>query len=244
MEGAFRESLHVKAKALLKEIYGEECDEWSYYNSWKLRGDDPELYRKRNLTIYDENSKAEQFSPRLYYEFYRAGKYGEIKEARRINLARELYCRYHYDPKVRSVGNRSESYEIEEEYVHVSSELQRCMRAHLSDAGIIAECNPSSNLLIGPFQQYKEHPMWKMDHGNLFSEKHDARMDVTINTDDIGVFATSLENEYALMLQSGCRMRREEYGLKDDQAVYDYLENIRQNGHRAIFTNPKDNGPV
>lgn len=57
---------------------------------------------------------------------------------------------------------------------------------------------------------------------------------MTINTDDIGVFDTSLENEYALMYEAICRKRHLEGNL-DDYVVVQYLDYIRNNGMIMSF---------
>jgi len=57
---------------------------------------------------------------------------------------------------------------------------------------------------------------------------------VSINTDDIGVFDTSLENEYALLYAAICRKRHAEHNM-DDHAVEKYLDGIRQNGIIMAF---------
>lgn len=52
------------------------------------------------------------------------------------------------------------------------------------------ESNPTSNLMIGPFDMYNELPTFKFC---------DSKVDVSVNTDAKGVFATSLYTEYSLL---------------------------------------------
>ncbi len=62
------------------------------------------------------------------------------------------------------------------------------------------------------------------------------QINVSINTDDKGVFATKLENEYALLayameheaLSDGKKRYRKEF-------IYEWLDNIREMGIRQIF---------
>ncbi len=61
-----------------------------------------------------------------------------------------------------------------------------------------------------------------------------------INTDDIGVFATSLENEYALLLVAERERRKVQHGCDDCQDIYDYLDRIRENGFRVSFGKKAD----
>lgn len=52
------------------------------------------------------------------------------------------------------------------------------------------ESNPTSNLMIGPFDMYKELPTLKF---------YDENINVSVNTDAKGVFSTSLYTEYSLL---------------------------------------------
>ena len=63
-----------------------------------------------------------------------------------------------------------------------------------------------------------------------------AQMFVSINTDDRGLFHTSLENEYAL-LASSVESLRNENGKKiyTPQAVYEWLNHIRVMGNQQVF---------
>ena len=64
---------------------------------------------------------------------------------------------------------------------------------------IAIECNPSSNLRIGEMTNYIEHPIFRFNNFGLNTPYPPHEISVSINTDDSGVFATSLEREYALM---------------------------------------------
>ena len=66
--------------------------------------------------------------------------------------------------------------------------------------GLGIETNPSSNYVIGTFKNYAKHPIFNFYNKGLTYDpaKLDdcAQLSVSVNTDDQGVFATSLENEY------------------------------------------------
>ena len=105
--------------------------------------------------------------------------------------------------------------------------------------GIAVECNPSSNKLIGTFDRYEKHPMFRFNHVGLpQSEYPDERIELqaSVNTDDQGVFDTSLENEYALLY--GClQLKKDEDGLPiiDSTAILEYLDRVRKMGNRCVF---------
>ena len=70
------------------------------------------------------------------------------------------------------------------------------MIKEIEEKGICIESNPSSNLKIGPFNRYDDLPLLRLK-GIKAPRKH--RVSVSINTDDRGVFSTSIHNEYSLM---------------------------------------------
>ena len=69
-------------------------------------------------------------------------------------------------------------------------EMQGLLRQRLEKQRICIEANPTSNLLIGGYAAYEELPYEKLVAEGL---------SVSLNTDDPGLFATSLAAEYAAM---------------------------------------------
>ena len=74
--------------------------------------------------------------------------------------------------------------------VNLIKEVQKAMMKMFSDRKYKVESNPTSNLMIGPFDMYKELPTMKFCRNNV---------DVSVNTDAKGVFSTSLYTEYSLL---------------------------------------------
>ena len=112
------------------------------------------------------------------------------------------------------------------------------MQAEIAEKGIIIECNPSSNVLIGTFRDYKLHPIFRFNNQKLGSQTIPSRtqLRVCVNTDDLGVFDTSLDSEYALLLQT-LREQKDENGerIYNDREIMCYLDDIRIMGERAVF---------
>lgn len=88
--------------------------------------------------------------------------------------------------------------------------------------------------MIGTFEFYDRHPIMTFNHYKLDELSKEPNIQVSINTDDLGVFDTSLENEYALLLCAICRARHREGNYNDD-VVYEYLDYLRENGLRMAF---------
>lgn len=238
----FESRINTQINDLIKDIYmfGENDDLRGYslkdfFCSWLLRGDDPECYSGGDFRFDNTDSMYRYLQAAPVYDYYKICRNDEVVNARNNHFARRFYYRYHFDRSSRIRGSRPVRYEVDEEYIEVCRELQKHMRHKVYKTGITIECNPTSNLLISPMKQYSEHPIWTMDSGHLFDDSDDIRLCVTINTDDMGVFATALENEYAVMFQAACRERCEKNQKLDDLAVYAYLDRVRENGLRTSF---------
>lgn len=63
------------------------------------------------------------------------------------------------------------------------------------------------------------------------------QINVSVNTDDRGVFHTSLENEYALLACAMEKVRDEEGNLRfNRQNIYQWIDNIREMGNLQSFS--------
>ena len=202
----------------------------TYYEAWKLRGDMPSLYKDE---VYQNPD----------FVFEQNWINDEIPRGNQIRKSREaarLVYYYHYSESVRYKEKNMEDVYISECYIDGVEKVQNGMQIFVAGKGICVEANPSSNYLISSIEKYEEHPMINLYNMGLEIDKNKVeqcpQIHVSINTDDKGVFCTSLENEYALM---GCALERmqDEQGRKkyQKQCVYEWLEHIRQNGNQQSF---------
>ena len=115
-------------------------------------------------------------------------------------------------------------------------QMQEAMIKEIEEKSICIESNPSSNLKIGPFERYEELPLLRL---NDVKEPRKHRVNVSINTDDRGVFSTSIHNEYSLMaiaLTKAC----DEAGNRKytNEEIEHYIERIMQYGQNQRFGEP------
>lgn len=82
------------------------------------------------------------------------------------------------------------------------------------------ESNPTSNLMIGPFEKYKDLPTFRF---------RDNKVDVSVNTDAKGVFATSLYIEYSLLALALQK------GGKDWRTIEKIISELITNSHNQRF---------
>lgn len=196
---ALCEYIEEEAKCLYRDIYTEAgfekpFDIHNYYDSWLLRGDAPETAVhdiKAELTIsaWDRSARNEEDA--------------DVNRARKNPNARDLYYEYHYNKKAKENGNKSVilpiAYNHYAEFVEMVDKVREVLLCKIERLHIAIECNPSSNLRIGEMTSYIEHPIFRFNNYGLNTPYPPHEISVSINTDDSGVFATSLEREYALM---------------------------------------------
>lgn len=196
---------------LYKLIYEDDnfnIDE--YWNAYLLRANDPRL-----------NMKDSEPSSYAYY----AVSSNPIIPVKPDDKVNELYNLYLYDKSVRCRGDVPYEFKCPEWIIDVAQMIQKKMREKLNDKGIMIECAPSSNLYIGQFNRYDEHPMLVMSPVNA----HGEQMSISINTDDSGILATSLYAEYSLIALS---LIKSSHG---ETEVFEYINRIRENSNNQRF---------
>lgn len=214
------------------EAYQYTFDIFTYYEAWKLRGDDPSLYKRgyyREPTFFTDQQK------HLINWEYKAAC--DVRWQRNVSI---LYYYYHFNRYVYEEGRQKIERYMPDCYVDGVIKVQKAMQGFIGKCGIGIECNPSSNLMISTMRSYDEHPIVQFYNKDL--EKDPQKLQeclqlfVSINTDDKGVFHTSLENEYALM---ACAMEKvkdkQGNSVYNRQMVYQWIDNIRRMGLQQSF---------
>lgn len=218
------------------EIFCCDCLDDSistYYQSWMLRGDDPEYYR----TLDDTPGEC------LPYTSWDLIAYNECNEkivyARRRRPVRELYHRYHYDAQVRRIGNEKYEMVIPQEIISLIEKVQHKMCHEIASLHLGIEANLTSNLFIGSINKYIQHPIVRLNQmGLTWNDNANVcpQMSVSINTDDCGIFDISIEQEYALLaLALEKEMDSTNEKRYQPRYVYKWLDNIREMGFEQRF---------
>lgn len=237
IENALKEKLEGKFYELFSEIFEDSMGEETfvsvleYYQSWKLRGDNPQPYRldmkafRKNL----EDTPLERFDR---YQFN-----DTIEHALRMNAKyKKLYFIYHYSEQARKKGDEIEVFKVDGNYGDLVRKIQDHMIKELVQKGIAIETNPSSNYLIGTIQKYEDHPIIRFNARKLKTVTPNTSLCVSINTDDQGVFDTLLENEYALMALALKKAKNSDSTLKyDTEDIYEWIDYVRMMGLEQIF---------
>lgn len=208
----------------------------TYYNAWKLRGDNPECYKNGYFedpieygNTYNGFSVNSRLADRL-----------DVNSLRYIPEVAILYYTYHFNQNVKKEGNKRISLSVSSNWAAGVAAVQKELQKSIQRRGIAIETNPSSNVLIGTFHNYKDHPIKILYNNHLVSEPEKLaecpQISVSINTDDKEIFSTSLENEYALMACS-LELAQGDDGVRlyNQAMIYEWLEEIRKMGNVQSF---------
>lgn len=232
-----QDRLETKGNAGVNLVQGN-FDINTYYFSWMLRGDKPEVYKqiKDGRICYHPDS----------WERYAVGRENpRSDDIRNIPEVVLLYYMYHYNHEAKKRGREEKTIPVTDKYIEGVAMVQKALREKIVQKGIGIETNPTSNLHIGTLRGYGDHPI-KTFYNLGLTKNEQELMDcpqicVSINTDDKGIFATRIENEYALL---ACALENEQ--LPDGSArykrefIYEWLDNIREMGLRQVFWNDSD----
>lgn len=178
-----------------------------------------------NIDIYYMSMmlRSDNFNPIGQYSYWGRASLCQdqsCKKARENKNAIALCYEFLTSKEVWEKGNAIETYTYLPEIVEVASILQMYLQCIVLEKGITIETNPSSNVVIGPIDKYEEHTIHHFIKNGIT---------VSINTDDKGIFSTSLCNEYSLYANSAKHM-----GVSDTDVIKRIGE-IRKNAGNSRF---------
>ena len=209
---------------LVREIYGETPSLDDYFQSMCLRGDNPEAYRDIERPVSKWNQLDENDD--------------ELAVTARGNpIAVKLFRKYHFDQEVVDRGNKIREFKINDSLIEVIQDVQLRMLNLIEEMGIAIETNPTSNYKIGDISTYSSHPLMKFNNVGLNIESRYHGISVSINTDDSGVFSTSLEREFSLVSAALEKQYKKGDSNLSPRVIYDWLDKIRQMAFEQRFGN-------
>jgi len=213
LDQTLEESMVEESGKLYREIgYPRVFNLDDYYASMMLRSDDDMDYVDDWAGLQDCENK---WNRTMLLQFREGTDYRTIERACR------LYNLYLED-SIYQKGNIPIKVRVTNDYIKQIIRLQKAVGRLVVKKGICVEYNPTSNVLISNMKRYDAHPVSKNR-----KSKGIAKMKVALGTDDKGVFATSLYNEYALLAAAMMKKkRRMGYPEWYDKHVAEYLKEI------------------
>ena len=135
--------------------------------------------------------------------------------------------------ETRKHGDKVITCQLPKSFVADVKRIQHSMYSEIEERGIFIETNPTSNMMIGGFERYIDLPLLKFHTPAIDGYK----LPVSINTDDKGVFATSINNEYSLVAAALMKEKDASGARKwNDKQIVDYLRQIAQYGNLSRFS--------
>lgn len=208
---------------------GEPVDIYDYYCSMQLRGDNPKIYFQDLQHAVADNDDTWRHYDRIRNE--------SCDQIRLYNpKAIQLLKGYQTELRIKENGRKIQSFCVPKSYAGTVRDMQEAMISRVSKLRLGIECCPSSNVRIGYFHRFDEHPILRFFPPGEHKAKYP--LTVTVNTDDLGVFSTSLPNEFSL-LALGLMKKRDAEGkhIYSSEEVYDWIEDIVVNNSKYCFRN-------
>ena len=178
--------------------------------AWKIRSLDPMLFHNRHVEecyqyVYSCYKKGNilPHEPQKYWmpviyasAFIRSEIKDMIRSICKDVLAFTLFKKYH-SLEIRERYDKEIEIDRDDIPVEVFRLLQDRVVERMCERNILAEVMPTSNLRISFYKQYADH------HMALWVDPNNTRPkpSITLATDDAGIFATNLRNEYSHFIQ-------------------------------------------
>ena len=214
---AEKAKLEREINKLLIEIYGH-ANIVSYLRSIFLRTDHPLVHKKKNRARSFFSAKRSWFALGERY-YLKTSLEGDYKSAWLDGEALDYIHLYHYSYEVRVRGRELVEIQLDADDERAIEASQRALLSRIISRNIGVETNPTSNYLIGPFEDFDDIPALTMIGLNKGKE-HYRGLRISLGTDDPGLFGISLHNEYGSVL----------YSLKKKSTIcgIDLIEEIRR----------------
>ena len=218
-----------------KELYGKigyngAFDVCKYYWSMSLRSDDV-------MEVCDDED-LENDTPWRSTILLGGKENDELRSDGDVIRWRDEYL---LNTKIYSRGNEPEHFIISAEYEKLVQVVQIKLRKEIEGKKIFIESNPTSNVLISNIKGYGEHPMFVLRRPDSHTG---SQYEIGLGTDDKGILATSIDNEYALIGAAMKEKKQDNGQMWNDSSIETYLKGIAgasmkhrftKNGNKAIF---------
>jgi len=198
-------------------LFGKEVSKHTLFEAWSLRQNCPE-YFDTELKNSSEETKAwlpdsqsnlkrkDNAAVKLWQEYTDKGIKKQNEQDAEKNIS--IYFGDNAPPFI----NDEYSEVVDNSELNFYEALQDYLIEKYSAKGIIIEACPTSNIYIGRFKCYSEHPIFrwypvdshslnKGEKFNLFGIRK-GPITVCVNTDDAGLMPTTIENEHRILKET------------------------------------------
>lgn len=217
--------LMERCKSLYEEIgYDGTFSLDDYYESMMLRSDDEMEYEDEGHHV--QNGLNNWVNTMVC-------RHPEGINYRSNIAAMRLWRQYLMNSDICRKGDEPALFRVDKRYIRQVERLQAALRKKVEERGICVEVNLTSNILISNMKRYDRHPIRKMRNtSGVFGNQ----IPVALGTDDKGILATSLVNEYALLALSMKKQRNWTGRKWSDKKIESYLRLLAETSIKHRFT--------
>ena len=209
LPGAAERTIKDKIEKLYRDIgYGTTFRLDVYQNSMKLRGDHPAMgMRSKDIQLFANCALDDDMS---------------VVQLRGNADVMAMFKEYYSNTDIYDKGKEIIHWKMPKGIEGGLCRIQDNLLSTIEDRKISIETCPTSNFMIGPFERYDQLPLLKfLDNLN--------DCNISINTDDKGIIATSIEAEYALIAAA---MKK---NGADNNTIADNLKKIISGAKKSRF---------
>ncbi len=228
-------NLGSKIALLTQRLYGRHISPDMLFSAWEYRHLDPLLsrYVDRKLKFQKPNEIRREITTRWQGDSHRrieAHKALDAYEA--FPDAFNLFLEYH-TPAVHQRGREWSEVSMDEIDADALIDLQHHVLGQLHERNIAIETLPTSNVRISFYNDHEEHHLRRWLGRNPDFPTNIPMPVICVGSDDPGIFATNLRNEYTHIQRVLCAS-----GMQKNEATA-VLQQLNANG-RAFRFQPKN----
>ncbi|MDP2589618.1 MULTISPECIES: antiviral RADAR system adenosine deaminase RdrB [Vibrio] len=234
-------------------VYGENYSPYDLHKAWLLRRNCPlmidvgsEEFKANSLNedwVRDEAYLESQHSAQpkeIWSQYLFSNEKKEINYAKTVAVCSEVKGNDTFGEKC---GQYFDS--ISEVEIKLYEAIQDILMERYAVKGIVLEACPTSNIYIGRFKHYHEHPIYRwhppeeswLEKGGKFNKfgLRKGSVPVCINTDDSALMPTTIRNEHRVVKEAAVNY----FGIGVNKAE-DWIDRIRQKGVEVFEENHLD----
>ncbi|EKF9423693.1 antiviral RADAR system adenosine deaminase RdrB [Vibrio cholerae] len=250
--------LEQKIQFWSKIVYGKSHSPFDLYKAWLLRRNCPQ-----NVDFGIDGSGKEVFKAHSLHEEWVLDK--NDLEAIHSPEQKELWSQYLFSNEIKEIiytktvavcsevkgsdtfGEKFGQYfdSVSDVEIKLYEAIQDILMERYAVKGIVLEACPTSNIYIGRFNHYHEHPIYRwhppeeswLENGGKFNKfgLRNGSVPVCINTDDSALMPTTIRNEHRVLKEAAVN----HFGVGVNKAE-DWIDRIRQKGIEVFEENHLD----
>lgn len=243
--------LEKKIEIWSQHVYGERLSPHVLFEAWKLRKNCPVIADLNNhaygtewefwVPDFEQFIKKEKAKPYQVWKKYLDADQFSSADVNHFDLVSlEFASSNDKDPSVEKLTDV-----VTDGLLELITAVQDFMIENYSQAGLIIEACPTSNVCIGRLKEYKEHPIFRWNPPDISwlnpKEKFNrfgirrGPLSVCVNTDDSAIMPTTIDNEHRVLKETAERDHR--------MSAWDaekWINSIRKKGVEIFNSNHRD----